>query len=107
MISNFRLSTNSKRAVSDIKEVMENGNLFSGAVASIPLFQIFASPSITGGVLETSVTIREYDWDTFAKSLTTTSKIVRERIFSIAYEQEIYTYGKERDFWRCVSEAAK
>ncbi len=35
------------------------------------------------------------------------SKFTRNKIFNIAYEQEIYTYGEERKFWNCVSEVSK
>ncbi|MDO6545478.1 hypothetical protein [Photobacterium sanguinicancri] len=106
-INGINLSRRSRKAVSDVKEIMRNGNIFSTAVSTIPLFQIFASPSITTTVVETGITIREYHWDLFARAMNSAAPIVRNQIFKVAYEQEIFTYGKEREFCRCVSEASK
>ncbi|WP_332406217.1 hypothetical protein [Vibrio metschnikovii] len=105
-IKGFKLTRKSKKAVSDIRHIMKQGNLFSSSVSTIPLFQIFASPSVTGSAFEMGITIREHDWEMFGRAMNSSTRIVRSEIFKIAYYQEIYTYGEERKFWRCVSEAS-
>lgn len=106
-INNLKLSEKSRRAVTNIKEVMESGNLLNSALAATPFYYIFGSPSVTSSPFENLVTIREYDWQTFGDALLGASKHTRSIIFQIAYEQEIYTYGEERKFWNCVSEISK
>lgn len=106
-IKGFKLSRKSRQAVSDIRNIMKQGNLFTSAVSTVPLFQIFASPSITNSAFEMGITIREYDWEMFGRAMNSSTKIVRGAIFKVAYQQEIFTYGKEQEFWRCVSEASK
>lgn len=106
-ISNLKLSVKSKRAVSDIKSVMESGNLLNGVLAGTPFYSIFGTPGVTKSAFETFASIREHDWETFGKAMSGASRYTRSHIFKIAYEQEIYTYGEERKFWNCVSEASK
>ena len=72
-IAGFRLTRKSKDAVAKIRGIMEQGNLFSSAVSTIPLFQIFASPSITSSVFETGITIREYHWELFARTMSSST----------------------------------
>lgn len=105
-IDDLQLSKNSSNAVSEIKDLIGSGNLLSVSTASIPLFQIFFSPG-KGTAFETTIAVREYDWELFGNALGASGKITRSRIFNIAYNQEIFTYGKEQKFWRCVSEASK
>ncbi len=105
-ISNLKLSLKSKRAVSDVRSIMDSGNLLSSALSLTPIAQIFMSPSVTGSLAETGVTIAEYDWDAFASAMGATSKITRKKIRDIAEPQSWYTTGSEGKFWRCVSEAA-
>ncbi len=106
-ISNLKLSEKSRRAVSDIKSFMDSGNLLSGSLAATPFYVIFGTPSMTKNAFDTLATIREHDWITFGNAMAGASQFTRSQIFRIAYEQEIYTYGEERKFWNCVSEAAK
>ncbi len=106
-ISNFSLSTKSKRAVSEIRDAIATGELLQGALAATPFYNIFGTPSVTSSPFETLITIRETDWDTFISAMAGARKITRDIIFRIAYEREIYTYGNEQRFWNCVSEATK
>ncbi|MGR5159524.1 hypothetical protein [Vibrio owensii] len=106
-INNLKLSEKSRRAVADIKGIMESGNLLNSALASTPFYNIFGTPSVTTSAFEKFVTIREYDWETFGGAMLGASQFTRNKIFNIAYEQEIYTYGEERKFWNCVSEVSK
>jgi hypothetical protein len=106
-IKGFKLSRKSKKAVSDIRSIMKQGNLFTSTVSTVPLFQIFASPSVTSSPFEMGITITEYDWEMFGRAMTSATRIVRGEIFKIAYKQEIFTNGNEQKFWRCVSEASK
>ncbi|WP_075519005.1 hypothetical protein [Moritella viscosa] len=105
-ISNLKLSLKSKRAVSDVKSIIDGGNLLSSALSVTPIAQIFMSPSVTGSLAETGITIAEYDWNAFASAMRATSQVTRERIRNIAEPQTWYTTGSEQKFWRCVSEAA-
>lgn len=105
-IDNVRLSNESVKAVSEIKDVMKSGDMFSTAVAAVPLVQLFASPGVTKSAAELGVSIREYDWKEFGDALESTSLIVRQKIYDIAAMRTWYTNGDEKKFWRCVSEAA-
>ena len=106
-INNLKLSKNSMRAVGDIKDTLERGTLLEGILAATPFYSIFATPSATKSPFETMITIREHDWDTFISAMSSANKFVRRNVFMIANEQELYSYGEERKFWSCVSEAAK
>ncbi|PSW06162.1 hypothetical protein [Photobacterium lipolyticum] len=105
-IDDLKLSANSSNAISEISDLIGSGNMLSIVTSTIPLFQIFLSPG-KGTAFEATVSIREYDWELFGNALSATGKITRSRIFNVAYSQEFYTYGKEQEFWRCVSEASK
>ncbi|MBD1559811.1 hypothetical protein HC752_23035 [Vibrio sp. S9_S30] len=84
-IHGMRLSVKSKEAVASVRDIMKKGQLFSTAVSAILLFQIFASSSITNTAVESAISIREYHWEIFAKTLRATSPIVRGQIFKVAY----------------------
>ncbi|KKC98799.1 hypothetical protein [Photobacterium halotolerans] len=106
-INNFKLGPKSKRAISDIREVIDQGNLLAGVLAATPFYYIFGTPSVTTSPFEKLITVRDHDWSTFAKAMSGAGKTTRNRVFMIAYEQEIFTTGDEQRFWNCVSEAAK
>ncbi|ANW26795.1 hypothetical protein BA953_21900 [Vibrio coralliilyticus] len=106
-ISNLKLKPSSKRAIRDIKEIINTGTLLSGALAATPFYQIFGTPSVTSSPVETLITIREHDWDTFIKVMSGAEKYTRNKVFMVAYDQEIFTYGDEKKFWNCISEATK
>ncbi len=106
-ISNMKLNPKSKRAVQDIKDTLESGALLQGALAATPFYYIFGTPSISKSPFQTLVNIREHDWDTFISAMGAASQFTRNNVFMIANEREIFTYGEEQKFWKCVSEAAK
>ncbi len=106
-INNLKLSARGRIAVSNIRSIMESGNLLNGVLAATPFYSIFGTPSITTSAFEKLATIREHDWKTFGEAMLGASKYARGRIFQIAYEQEIFSYGEERKFWNCVSEISK
>ncbi|MCR9929808.1 MULTISPECIES: hypothetical protein [Vibrio harveyi group] len=58
---------------------MNQGDLLSGALAMIPFYSIFGTPSVTTSAFEKLATIREHDWVTF---------------------------GEEQKFWKCVANAS-
>lgn len=101
-----KLSSKSRRGIEEIRSIIEQGNLFATALASIPIYQIFMTPSVTKSAFETGVTIREYDWELFADALGTAPKLVRSQIYRVAEPLTWYTSGKEQEFWRCVSDSA-
>ncbi|MGF1748371.1 hypothetical protein [Vibrio cionasavignyae] len=105
-ISDLKISANSKRAIGEVRDLIDHGILLSGAIAATPLYNIFMTPSVTGGAAETMVTIREYDWELFGNALSATSKVTKNRILNVAEPMTWQTSGKEQSFWRCVSEAA-
>jgi len=106
-ISNLKLSNKSRQSVAYIKEFIDSGNLLAGVLAATPFYYIFGTPSVTSSPFEKMITIREHDWDIFAKAMVSVNKHTRNQIFKIAYEREMYTYGEERKFWNCVSEITK
>jgi hypothetical protein len=106
-IKDLKLSVKGRYAVSDIKSIMASGNLLNGALAATPFYTIFGTPSVSSSAFEKLATIREYDWEIFGKAMMGASQYTRGRIFNIAYELEIYSYGEKRKFWNCVSEASK
>jgi len=105
-VKDMVLSRDSKRAISDIKDIMESGNLLSGALASTPFHAIFGTPSVTTSPFEKLVTIREYDWDTFGDALLASSAVTRRKIFHVADPMTWETTGEEQKFWKCVSNAS-
>ncbi len=105
-ISNFKLSSKSKHAVSEIKSVMESGNLLAGALAATPFYYIFGTPSISSSPVEKMITIREYDWEQFGQSLSAVPRIVKSRIYTAAEPMTWSTNGQERKFWECVTNAS-
>lgn len=106
-IRNFKLNKKSKRAVTDIKSILESGRLLQGVLAATPFYNIFATPSVTKSPFETLITVREHDWDTFVKAMAGARQHTRNQIFMIANEREVFTYGDEQKFWSCVSNASK
>jgi hypothetical protein len=106
-ISNSKLKPSSKRAIKEIKDIIDSGTLLSGALAATPFYQIFATPSVTSSPVEKSITIMEHDWDTFINAMSGAAKLTRKKVFLVAYDQEIFTYGDEKKFWNCISEATK
>jgi hypothetical protein len=66
----------SKRAINEIRSVMESGNWFSSALAAVPIYQIFFSPGVTKSAFETGINIREHDWEQYASSMGSAPKIV-------------------------------
>ncbi|MDC5708433.1 hypothetical protein [Vibrio europaeus] len=106
-IYSFKLSPKSKRAVSDIKSILDSGQLLQGVLAATPFYNIFASPSVTKSPFEKLITIREHDWDTFVKAMSGAHLHTRNQVFMIANEREVFTYGDEQKFWSCVSNASK
>ncbi|WP_019276869.1 hypothetical protein [Vibrio coralliilyticus] len=105
-IGTTKLTQKSKRAVAEIRGIMESGSWFSAALASVPVYQIFFSPGVTKSAFETGINIREYDWEQYANSMGAAPKVVRDRIRKTAEPMTWYTSGNENKFWRCVSEAA-
>jgi hypothetical protein len=106
-ISNMQLSRRSKRDISDIKSIMDSGNLLAGALAATPFYFIFGTPGVTNSVFETAVSIRDHDWDTFGTAMMGSSSYTRNAILKIAMEREIFTYGEEQKFWGCIVELSK
>ena len=105
-VGKTKLTLKSKRAINEIRSVMESGNWFSSALAAVPVYQIFFSPGVTKSAFETGINIREHDWEQYASSMGSAPKIVRDRIRKTAEPMTWYTSGNENKFWRCVSEAA-
>lgn len=105
-IDNVRLDSESLKAVNEIKDIMKSGDMLSTAVAAIPLVQLFASPGVTKSAAELGISITEYDWEEFGNALQSTSLITRNQIYKVAEMRTFYTNGAEKNFWRCVSEAA-
>ena len=105
-ISNLKITPKSKRAIEDIKDIMESGNLLSGALAATPFYTIFGTPSMTKSAFDTLASIREHDWEQFGKTMNAVPSIVRNRIHLIAEPMSWYTQGDERKFWECVSNAS-
>lgn len=106
-ISNLKLNKKSKRTVEDIKDILDNGKLLQGTLALTPFYYIFGTPSVTKSPFETYINIREHDWDRFISAMGGATQIVRNKVFMLANEREVFTYGEEQKFWACVSEATK
>lgn len=106
-IPTMELAQDSQDAINKIREIVQNGNKLAGLSAAIPLYQIFFSPAVTGKPIEVLVTIREYDWGPFSKAMNAMNPIVRKLVYKTAYERQLFGPAKERNFWRCVSDAAK
>ena len=45
-VGKTKLTLKSKRAINEIRSVMESGNWFSSALAAVPVYQIFFSPGL-------------------------------------------------------------
>ncbi len=105
-VKDVALNRKSKRAIGDIRDIMESGNLLSGVLASTPFYVIFGTPGVTSSPFEKLVTIREYDWELFGDAMLASSNITRRQIYKIAEPMTWQTSGEEQKFWKCVSNAS-
>lgn len=106
-IDSLILSSKSRRAVEEVRDIMAHGDLFSIAVASVPVYQIFfGTPSIRNAAFESGLSIREYDWEEWGKAMVGTNAIVKKKVADTAFEAVLSTNGKEQAFWKCVYESA-
>ncbi|CAV27315.1 hypothetical protein VS_II1291 [Vibrio atlanticus] len=105
-VKDMVVSRKSKRTIDDIKDIMTNGNLLSGVLASTPFYAIFGTPSVTASPFEKLVTIREYDWETFGNAMLASKAITRRQIYRLAEPMTWETNGEEQKFWKCVSNAS-
>ncbi|WP_052707940.1 hypothetical protein [Vibrio neptunius] len=46
-ISDLKLNHRSKRAITEVKEIMSSGNLLASALSATPFYYIFGTPSMT------------------------------------------------------------
>ena len=52
------------------------------------------------------IEIHEYHWDEFGDALGSINPILKKQIYNISAQEEFFTSGKERQFWKCASSAA-
>ncbi|WP_341663042.1 hypothetical protein [Vibrio sp.] len=105
-ISDLKLNQKSKRAVTEVKEIMSSGNMLASALSATPFYYIFGTPSMTKTPYSMMLTIREHDWEMFGKLMGSVPSIVKSRIHFVASQMSWETAGKEKKFWECVSNAA-
>lgn len=105
-IRNLKLSNKSQQAVKEVHDIMYYGNVFTVAMASIPVVQVFLSPSVTSKPVETAINITEYDWDTYADAMSGIPDMVKNQIRNVSEPMTWYTSGEEGEFWRCVTNAS-
>ncbi len=98
-----KLSSSSFKAVSEIREVMKEGNMLAYSVGAVPLFDLFL---VRKPAHSRHINIAAYDWVEFAKVLTSVNAAVKYRIHQIAEPLTWQTNGKEGECWRCVVRAS-
>ncbi|MEF1254367.1 MULTISPECIES: hypothetical protein [unclassified Vibrio] len=96
-----RLSVSGIKAVEEIIDTIESANLLAKVIAVIPFFDIF----LKGQPHEKLTNVATYDWEGFARVMTSISKVHRKQIEKIAYNQWLKSQGAEHEFWKCVYQA--
>lgn len=69
-----------------------------------PILEIFRTKG--GGVVQKAHDIYEYHWDEFGNAMASVNPVLRKQVYNLAKQEELFTYGEEQKFWKCVSEAA-
>lgn len=96
----------SQRSVSTLKIIdykVDLANYLASVIVISPILEIFRSG---GGLSQKAQDIYEYHWDEFGQAMGSINPVLRKQVYNLAAQEELFTLGKERLFWRCVSEAA-
>ncbi len=102
-IKELRLSGRSRYALELIDNKVDLANLLSAFMVTSPILEIFRG---RGSITKVTQDIYEYHWDEFGSALGSINPILRKQVYNIAAQEELFSSGKERDFWKCVSDAA-
>lgn len=102
-IKDLQFSGRSTYALELIDNKVDLANYLTGFMVASPIIEIFKS---RGGFAKVSQDIYEYHWDEFGAALGSINPILRKQVYNIAAQEELFSIGKERNFWKCVSDAA-
>lgn len=103
-IEGLKLSSRSRSALQIIDYKVDLANYLATFMVTSPILEIFKTNG--GGVTQVAQDIYEYHWDEFGQAMASINPILRRQVYNLAQQEELFTYGKEQKFWKCISEAA-
>ena len=104
-IEGLSFSSRSRDALKIIDHKVNLANYLAGFMVVSPLIEIFKTNG--GSVAQVVEDVHGYHWDEFSDALGSINPVLRRQVYMIAAQEELFTSGKERDFWKCVSAAAR
>lgn len=103
-IKGLKLSSRSQSTLKIIEYKVDLANYLAGVMIASPILEIFRTQG--GGVVQKAQDIYEYHWDEFGNAMASVNPVLRKQVYNLAKQEELFTYGEEQKFWKCVSEAA-
>ncbi|EJC6991630.1 hypothetical protein MYD38_001655 [Vibrio parahaemolyticus] len=103
-IKGLKLSSRSRSTLQIIDYKVDLANYLASVMVMSPILEIFRNNG--GGVVQKAQDIYEYHWEEFGNAMASVNPILRKQVYNLAKQEELFTYGEEQKFWKCVSEAA-
>lgn len=101
-IRNLQLSKEGLKALNDIRYILKQANYGLYVLGTVPLLDLFLDKGRTS---EKLISVASYDWLEFESVISNFNVLTKKEIRDIAEPLTWKKYGKEGDFWRCISDA--